>query len=160
MAQQGLHFGLYFLLGLPPPPVAHGFVFARIGLHLCAIDGDVPQLHPSGLLAQWQGLHKQSSQPGQMLFPEICDGVVIRMLVRRQRAERHILMALPLHGSRTRHAHAITVQQQARHQQRMVALLPLAIPPIVGRIDGRQIQPFRYVSDEPRQVPFGKPLLQ
>jgi hypothetical protein len=40
------------------------------------------------------------------------------------------------------------------------ARLPPAILTIVGRIDGRQVQLFRYVGDEPRQVPFGKPLLQ
>jgi hypothetical protein len=34
-----------------------------------------------------------------MLFPEICDRVVIRMLVRRQIAERHILLGLSLDGS-------------------------------------------------------------
>jgi hypothetical protein len=28
------------------------------------------------------------------------------------------------------------------------------------RAFGRQVQLFRYVGDEPRQVPFGKPLLQ
>jgi hypothetical protein len=58
MAQQGFHFGLQFLFGFPHPPVAHGFVFARIRLHLGAIEGYVPQLHQSGLLAQLQGLHK------------------------------------------------------------------------------------------------------
>src|SRR5467141_341619 len=54
MAQQGFHFGLQFLLRFPHPPVAHGFVFARIRLDLCAIDGYLPQLHqirPSGTMA-------------------------------------------------------------------------------------------------------------
>ena len=59
MALLGVHIGLQFLLGLLHPPIAHGFVFARIGLHLGAIDGYVPQLHQSGLLTQLQGLHKQ-----------------------------------------------------------------------------------------------------
>src|SRR6266480_4679669 len=95
-----------------------------------------------------------------MLFPKIRYGVVIRMLVRRQIAERHILIGLPLDGSRTSHAHAIAVQQQARQQKRMVSRLPPAIRTIVGRIDGRQVQLLRYVGEEPRQVPFGKPLLQ
>ena len=129
-------------------------------LAFACIEGYVPQLHQSGLLAQLQGLHKQSSQRGQMLFSKIRNGVVIRMLVRCQIAERHILIALPFYGSRTSYSHAIAVQQQARHQQRMTALLPPAIPTIVGRIDGRQVQLFRYVGDEPRQVLFGKPLLQ
>ena len=142
------------------PPVAHGFVFARIRLGLCTIDGYLPQLHQSGLLAQLQGLHKQFTQRGQMLFPKIRNGVVIRMLVRRQIAERQVLKSLPLDGARTCHAHAIAVQRQAGHQQRMVSCLPAAIPTIVGRIDCRQIQLFSYVGDEPRQVPFGKPLLQ
>jgi hypothetical protein len=83
------------------------------------VPSNVPQLHQSGLLAQLQGLHKQFPQPGQMLFPKIRDGVVIRMLVPRQIAERHILIALPLDGSRTSHSHAIAVQQQARQQKRM-----------------------------------------
>jgi tetratricopeptide (TPR) repeat protein len=84
-------------------------VFARIRLDLCAIDGYLPQLHQSGLLAQLQCLHKQFTQLVQMLFPKIRYGVVIRMLVRRQIAERHVLKGLPLDGSRTSYSHAIAV---------------------------------------------------
>src|SRR6267143_1416826 len=58
-----------------------------------------PSFTKSGLLAQWQCLHKEFTQLGQMLFPKIRYGVVIRMLVRRQIAERHVLKGLPLDGS-------------------------------------------------------------
>ncbi|HTD43604.1 MAG TPA: hypothetical protein VK687_05460 [Bryobacteraceae bacterium] len=55
-------------------------------------DGHMPQLHQSRLLAQAQCLHKQPAQTFQMLLPETGDRVVIRMLVRRQVAKRHIVI--------------------------------------------------------------------
>jgi dynactin complex subunit len=82
-------------------PLVHRFVRARIGLQFRTVDCHLPQLYEVRLLTQLQRLREQSAQVLQMLLSQVCDYVVIWMLIGCQIARRHAVVCGLLKTSRS-----------------------------------------------------------
>ncbi len=95
-----------------------------------------------------------------MSLAEIRDRVVIRMLVSRQIAERHVLVGRPLDPPRTRHPSRVAINQHPHHHPRIIGRQPAPVSRLVGRIHRRQIQRLHHVRYKPRQMALGQPILQ
>ena len=94
-----------------------------------------------------------------MLLPETGNRVVIGVLVCRKIAKRQIVIAGLFDGSRTGHANAVAVHQQADEQKRVIRRQPPSVAPLVLGINRRQVQFVANVRNEAGQVILWKPLL-
>lgn len=106
------------------PSVAHRLVLGRVGIDLGTVDGDVPELDQSRLLAQPKHLQEQPREGAQVLLTKRRDAVVIRMLVARKNAKRYILIGRPLNLARRPHANAVRVHEKRHHHPRVVPARP------------------------------------
>ncbi len=157
--QQLLHFRLLRLFGPPHPPITHRLVLAGVRLEFRPVDRHMPQFHQPRLPAQSQRLQKQSRQRLQMPFPKLVERAVIRMRVRTQIPERHVLMRPFLDLPRTHHPSTISVHQQPHHQHRGVGRLTSSILRLIGTVKRRQIQRLHQVGHKSRQMIFRKPVV-
>lgn len=97
-----------FLL-LPHPVVAHGLVFARVGLDFSPVQGHPPQFHRACFQHDLQHLLEQTLQRRQMDLPEIGDRAEIRRVAGRQHPERHVFHKPLLNLPCAVHAHAVGI---------------------------------------------------
>ena len=102
---------LELILRLRHALVAHGLVLGRVGLHLRAVDGDMPEPDEPCLLTEPEHLHEQPRERLQMLLAELCDAVVVGVLIAGQHTKRDLLVGRPFDASRGRLAHAVRVDQ-------------------------------------------------
>lgn len=137
--------------------VAHRLVLGCVRLHLRPVQGHVAQLHQASLLAQLEYLEEQVLQCLQVTLAKGGDGVVIRMLVAGQEAERHVLEGCALHPAGREDAHAVAVDQQSRHHLRMVGRLAATITVIPGK-QRRQVQFADHLGDKPSQMALWQPV--
>src|SRR6202795_5284363 len=84
---------------------------------------------------------------------------MVRMRIRRQIPERHVLLRCPLHLPAAHHSHAVTVQQQTHHHRGLIRGQPAPVP-LVGPVDQPQIELLDHIGEEPRQVPLRQPIVQ
>ncbi len=94
-----------------------------------------------------------------MELAKIRDGPEVRLVPRRQHPERDVLLQPLLNAPRTEHPHAIAVNQQLRHQPRIVGRLTTTFVSIM-RVDLGEIQLIDHIAYEVNQVVFRKPVAQ
>ena len=135
-------------------------MLARVGLDLGSVEGHMAQLYQTRLLAQQQGLREQPRQGLQMALAELREGVVIRMCVRRQVAERHVVVGLGLHLARTVNTRRVAIQKNPHHHRRRVRRHAAAILRLIRGQDRAQIQRRNNIHKKPRQMTFRKPIVQ
>jgi hypothetical protein len=129
----------------------------RIRRDLGPIDGDHPQAHHPGLMAQPQHLREQTPQRLPVPDEEPGDGGVIGHLVAGQYPECHIADAVPLDRPRRAHPHRVRVHQHRDHHRRIKRRRALTVGTIRA-IEGRQVEGLHDVLHRPHQLALGQPL--
>lgn len=136
--QPGGDFGRQFRLGLLHSPVAHRLMLGRVGLHFGPIQGNMTQVHQSGLLAQPQHLDEQLRQGPQMPPAELRNRPEIRLVAGRHRQEVQPLLARPRQPTGRVDPSAVAVEQHRRHHPRIERRVAAKFG-VTGQ-DRRQIQ--------------------
>ena len=158
LAHQGINLLRQLLFGPQHPLVAHGLVLAGVGFDLGAIQCHMAQADHASLLAQPQGLNKQTLEGVKVAATELADPAVVRLLIAGEHAKSQILVAGPLDLPRRHRPHAVGVEQQQRQHPRVVPLLAAGILGLSRDQDLREIQFLRQVQQEIHLVILGQPL--
>ncbi len=130
---------------------------AGIGVNLRAVQRHRAQLEQAHLARQLQHPHEQRCNVLEKTPAKRRDGVVVRMIVRRNEAERHRIIRRPLQLAARKHAGRIAVNQQPQQQGRMIT--GRAGAPIAPH-HRRQVQPVDHLNNKPCQMPLGKPFIK
>src|SRR4029077_11957753 len=139
------------------PPVAHRLVFARVGLHLGAVQRDMPQGAQSCSSTQLEHLNEQARQRIAVLEAERVDRRKVGVLPTRQNAKRYVLVGGALHFARREHPHAVRVQKQRGHHSRRVPTSPPTVLALDGGLDGRHVQLPHQLQHEVRKMTLRQP---
>src|SRR3954469_18750623 len=94
-------------------------VAAGVGVDLGAIERDRAQLQHAHLTGELQYLDEQGLDLLKEAPPEGCDGIVVRVLVGRDEAERHRIITRPLQLAAGEHAGGVAVDQDAQQHTRV-----------------------------------------
>ena len=132
-------------------------VAARVARQLRPVDGNHADAREALLRAQRQHLAEQARDRLLVTLDEPRDRRVIGPLLRRQHAERDILLAAALDRARGPRPACVGVEQQ-RHHHRRVIRWPTAAVETIGRIERVQLHLADGVDDEPREVVPRQPI--
>ena len=131
-------------------------VAAGIGVDLGAVERHRAHLEHAHLARHRQHLDEQSLDLLEKPSPERRDRVVIRMLVRRDEAEGHRVIARPLQLAAREHAGRVAINQDAQQQRRRVGRRARAA---VAPPHHSQIQAVDHLHHKAGQVLLRQPLV-
>jgi hypothetical protein len=128
-----------------------------VGVQLCAIDRDHPDVDETRLCAKRQHLGEQIRDGVLMITTKARDRRVIGHLVGRDHAVGNILATAALDPSGGTLSTRVRIQQQRDHHRRVIRR---PTPPITAmrRIESRQIHLRYRVKDEPREMTLRQPI--
>jgi hypothetical protein len=161
LGQEGGDLLLQLPFRLGHPTVAHGLVLGGVGEDLRAIEGHVPELHQPGPLAEPEHLGEQGGQGRQVGLPEGGDGVVVRVLIRREDAVGDLLVRRLLDLARGGLPRAVAIEEELHQQRRVVRGLASPIAGLIRREDRRQVQGLiHHLADEGGRVVLREPVAE
>jgi hypothetical protein len=140
-------------------PIAHGLVLAGVGSDLRPVQRHVPQLDQPRLPSQPQHLVEQLAQGLEVPPAKLAQGPEVGGVARRQHPEGHVFVQPLSDLPGAVHPLAVGVQQHLHHHDRVVGRSPSQLV-LVLLLDGMEGKAVHQVTDEVRQVPLRKPLLQ
>jgi len=150
------HFRLQLRLQLAGMVIRQCAVPAGIGVQLRPVEPHRAQLQHAHLARQQQHLHEQGFDLRQKASSEHRNGVVVRMVIRRDEAERHAVIRRPLQLAAGEHAGRVAIHQHTQQQRRVVRCRTRTA---VAPAQRRQIEPVDHLHHEPRQMFLRQPLL-
>src|SRR5829696_7869570 len=132
-------------------------VATRIASQLGPVDRDHPNARQPLLRAQRQHLAEEAGDRVLMALEEPRDRRVIRSLLRRQHAERNVLLARPLDLPRRPRPARVRVQQQRHHHRRFIGRAAAPVDAI-SRVEPVEVHLADGVDDKPRKMALRQPL--
>ena len=156
LGQQLGHFGLQLRLDLAGMLIGQRAVPAGIGVDLGAVERHRAHLEHAHLARHRQHLDEQPLDLLEKPPPERRDRVVIRMLVRRDEAERHRVIGRPLQLAAREHAGRVAIDQDAQQQRRVIGRRARAA---VAPAHRPQIQAVDHLHHKAGQVLLRQPLV-
>ncbi len=119
------------------------------------------ELDQPGPLAEPEHLGEQAGQGRQVGLPEGGDGIVVRVLIRREDAVGDLLVRRLLDLARGGLPRAVAVEEELHQQRRVVRGLASPIAGLVRREDRRQVQGLiHHLADEGGRVVLREPVLE
>ena len=150
------HLGLELRLDLARVLIRQRPVTTGIGVDLGSVQRHRPQLQHAHLAGQAQHLSEQRLDLPQKTPSERSNGVVIRMLVGGDEAERHGVISRPFQLAAGKHPGGIAINDQTEQQLRVIGCFTRST---VAAGHRPQIQPLDHLNHEPCQVPLRQPLV-
>src|SRR4051812_19883140 len=131
-------------------------VAAGIGVDLGAVERDRAQLQHPDLAGELQHLNEQRLDLSEEASPERRNGVVIRVLVGGNEAERHRIITRSLQLAAGEHAGGVAVDQDAQQDARVIRRLT-GTP--VAAEHRPQLEARNHVHHEPSQMLLRQPFI-
>ena len=122
-------------------------MLAGVGFDLGPVQRHSPQLHGPRFQRQPQHLLEHLFQRRQVELTKVRDGPEVWLVARRQHPERDVLLQPLLNAPRTEHPYAIAVNQQLRHQLRIIGRLTATFVSVM-RVDFGKIQLIDHIAYE------------
>jgi hypothetical protein len=151
------HFQFQLRDHLPGPWVAHGGVFAGVGLNLGPIHADRAHVGQAQVLGQLQHADKRRPERGGVGRAEGADGIMIRMGVGAEVTHGHVAVSGRLDGAGAKAAGGVTIDEQRQHHGRGILFAARAAMIDVELAQGECVDG---LQDEVNDVLGGHPVAQ
>ena len=135
--------------------IRHRAMLAGVGLELGAVDADHSHAQQLEFPGQQQNLQEALRYRGEVLPPEARDRIVVRMTVRRHKANPDVPVRRPLDPPAGENPVGVAIDQQRQHHPRVILRRPRT--PMV-HLEGVQIDPLNRRDHEMRQIVLGYPV--
>jgi hypothetical protein len=124
-------------------------VSAGVSVDLRAVDPQSAQLQHAHLTRQKQHLNEQPFDLLEESLPERRDGVVVGMIVSRDKTKRHRVISRPLQLPARKYPRRIAINQNAQQHPRMVGRRTRAA---IASAHRAKVHPVNHLHHKPRQM--------